>query len=80
MTVRIRRKLVSETLYLPELRPLIGKNIEIIVLEEPPPAITPGTGDWDTAMKAVEDLEDYDFDAVQKQREYDLKHTKDHLP
>jgi hypothetical protein len=28
--VRIRRKLESETLHLPELKPLIGKNVEII--------------------------------------------------
>ena len=80
MTVRIRRKLESETLYLPELRPLVGKNVEIIVREEPLAAITPGTGDWDAAMQAVEELEAYDFDAWQKQREYDLKHAQDHLP
>jgi len=78
--VRIRRKLDSDTLYLPELKPLIGKNVEIIVLEESAPAILPGTGDWDAAMKAVAELEDYDFDAFSKQREYDLQHAKDHLP
>ncbi len=32
-TLRIRRKLESETLYLPELKPLIGKNVDIIVEE-----------------------------------------------
>src|SRR5205085_1635394 len=32
--VRIHRKLESETLYLPELKPLLGKNVEIIVQEE----------------------------------------------
>ena len=31
-------------------------------------------------MKAVGELEDYDFDAFRKQREYDLQHAKDHLP
>ena len=36
--VRIRRKLSSETLDLPELRPLIGKDVEIVVTEiEPAP-------------------------------------------
>src|SRR5713101_7842387 len=32
--LRIRRKLESETLYLPELKPLVGKNVEIIVEEK----------------------------------------------
>jgi virulence-associated protein VagC len=77
--IRIRRKLESETLHLPELKPLMGKNVEIIVQEEPIAAITPGTGDWDAAVRAVEDLEDYDFDAFRKQREYDVNHAKDHL-
>jgi hypothetical protein len=31
--VKITRRLDSETLYLPELRPLLGKQVEIIVLE-----------------------------------------------
>ena len=77
--IPIRRKLESDTLHLPELKPLLGKTVEIIVLEEPMPTITPGTGDWDAAMQAVEELEDYDFDAVRRQREYDLQHAKDHL-
>ncbi len=34
-TVRVRRKLESETLHLPELRPLIGKTVEITVVEQP---------------------------------------------
>lgn len=80
MTVRIRRKLESETLHLPELRPLIGKNVEIIVLEESQTAVTSSADGWDDALKAVQALDDYDFDAVQRQREYDLKHAKDHLP
>ena len=32
-TVRLRRKLESETLHLPELRPLIGKTVDITVVE-----------------------------------------------
>lgn len=76
--IRIFRKLDSETLQLPELKPLIGKNVEIIVLETP--NVMPGTGDWDAALKAVEELEDYDFDAYRRLREYDREHAKDHLP
>jgi hypothetical protein len=34
-TIRIKTRLVSETLVLPEIRPLIGKNVEISVTEEP---------------------------------------------
>ena len=36
--------------------------------------------DWDAAMQAAAEIEDYDFDAFQKQRDYDLQHAKDHLP
>ena len=79
--IRIRKKLDSDTLHLPELRPLLGKTVEIIVLEEEEsPGIRPGTGDWDAAARAVRELEDYDFDAWREQREYDLKHANDHLP
>src|SRR5437762_8490211 len=80
-TVRIRCKLESETLHLPELKPLIGKNVEIIVQEEQKPTILAGTGDWQAAARAAQQLRDtgYDFDAWRQQREYDLKHANDHL-
>ena len=79
--IRIRKTIDSETLHLPELKPLVGRTVEIIVLEEETRStIRPGTGDWQAAMKAVEELEDYDSDAVSRQRDYDRKHAKDHLP
>lgn len=34
--IRIHKQIDSETLHLPELKPLIGKTVEIIVLEEIP--------------------------------------------
>jgi hypothetical protein len=34
--IRIRRQLDSDTLHLPELKPLLGKMVEIIVREEAP--------------------------------------------
>lgn len=34
--LRIHRKLDSETLHLPELKPLIGRTVEITVEEQPP--------------------------------------------
>lgn len=76
--LRIRRKLESDTLHLPELQPLIGKTVEIIVREQP--AIEPGTGDWAALEEAALDLEGYDFDAWRRQREYDLQHANDHQP
>lgn len=78
--VRVRRKIESDTLHLPELKPLIGRTVEIIVLDETEPTIISGTGDWDSALKAVAELENYDFEAYRKQRECDLLHAKDHLP
>lgn len=78
--VRVRRKIESETLHLPELKPMIGKTVEIIVLDDTGPTFIPGTGDWDSALKAAAELENYDFEAYRKQRECDLLHAKDHLP
>src|SRR4051794_14468060 len=34
--VKIRRKLDSDTLHLPEIKPLIGRTVEITVEEQPP--------------------------------------------
>jgi hypothetical protein len=76
--IRIHRTLDSETLHLPELRPLLGKTVEIIVQEQP--AILPGTGEWAALEEAAGDLEGYDFDAWREQRDYDLRHATDHLP
>ncbi len=33
--IRVRRRVDSETLRLPELKELVGKEVEILVLEEP---------------------------------------------
>lgn len=80
MTVHIHRKVDSETLYLPEIRPFIGKIVEIIIREDPSASLASATSDWDTALRAAEGLENYDFTAVDRQRAYDLRHAKDHLP
>jgi hypothetical protein len=81
--IRIRKTIESETLHLPELKPLVGRTVEIIVLEEEKRStIRPGTGDWEAAEKAAQELREtgYDFDAWRAQREFDLKHANDHLP
>ena len=66
-------------MHLPELKPLIGQAVEIIVLTEAP-AVRPGPGDWDAAARAASGLEDYDFDAWREQREFDRQHATDQVP
>ena len=36
--IRIRKRLDSDTLHLPELKGMVGKVVEIIILEEPSPS------------------------------------------
>lgn len=61
--IRIRKKIESETLHLPELKPLIGQTVEIIVLEEEKTALTktgnPYDAFFDLAGKDVVDPEAY---------------------
>jgi hypothetical protein len=80
--IRIRKKLDSETLYLPELRPLLGRGVEIIVMEEEGPvcSVRAGTGDWDAADRAVRQLRNYDYDALREQDACDLRDAGEHLP
>ncbi len=37
--IRIRRKINSETIHIPELRGMIGRDVEIIVLEDRPSSL-----------------------------------------
>jgi hypothetical protein len=76
-TIHIHRQLTSDTL--PELKPLIGQTVDILVRAEVATVI-PGTGDWSAWRAAITDLEGYDFDAWKHQRDYDLQHAQDHLP
>jgi hypothetical protein len=82
IAIRIQKRIESETLHLPELRPLIGREVEIIVHETEEAAAPAGTGDWEAAARAARELQEtgYDFDAWRDQREYDLKHSQDRLP
>ena len=77
--IRIHKTLDSETLYLPELRPLIGRSVEIIVLEDNLTA-PGGTGDWEAAARAVVELKGYDYDALTDQDACDRRRAGDHLP
>jgi len=78
--VRLRRKLDSETLHIPELKSFLGKTVNIVIQEEPTPQVASGTGDWDALERAADNMEGYDFDAVSEQREFDRQHAEEHLP
>lgn len=39
--IHLHQKLDSETLYLPELKPMIGKTVEIIIREKAEPSSSP---------------------------------------
>ena len=82
--IHIHRELNSTTLHLPEIQPLLGKRVEIIVQEEANSAILPGftrgTGDWEGAQRAVEGLTDYDFEALRELDASDLRDAARHLP
>jgi hypothetical protein len=49
--IRIRKTIESETLHLPELKPLIGQTVEIIVLQGPQPG--PVHKDWQPLVDAA---------------------------
>ena len=69
MTISIRRHLDSQTLVLPELEPMIGLDVRIIVVEEP-------ASDADSAKLAALDrlagTIDLDFQAIDDLRERSL--------
>jgi hypothetical protein len=65
------------------LKPMLGLRVEIIVRVEGTAdstgSVQPGTGDWAAAQRAVDELQGYDVDAWQDQREFDRRHAGDHL-
>lgn len=55
-SIRIRTKVAGETLVLPELRPLVGKTVDIEVTERPdedPPAVSRAAGDGRPGLAAL---------------------------
>jgi hypothetical protein len=81
--IHINTKLDSDTLYLPQVRPLIGKTVEIIVQEQ---AATgeqskngrnPHRDDWKAALAGLAGL-DIDWDAYRRQREFEVRNAGDH--
>lgn len=83
--IRIRKTIDSDTLTLPELRPLIGRTVQIVIEEEPvavglPPGFRPGTGDWDAFERAAAALRDtYDYQAQADQDACDLRDAEERL-
>lgn len=70
--IRVRKKIDSETVYLPELRSLVGKTVEIIVREEP--AAPAGTeGDWE-AWFASAGEDRIDAELYKQYRAFDRHH------
>ncbi len=59
MTIHIRIRLDSDTLHLPELKPLLGKDVEIIVRETTPAPSSAGPYDAFFAL-AGQDVVDPD--------------------
>jgi hypothetical protein len=71
--IRIETTINSETLYLPQLTPLLGKDVEIVVKEIAKPVIHPATVDLTTMEAAATGLQDYDFDAWRESRDVELR-------
>jgi hypothetical protein len=66
--IHLTRDLHSDTLQLPELRPLIGKKVEIIVRDLSQPSAT--AEPWD-ALAALAGQDLVDSDAYQRLRAFD---------
>jgi hypothetical protein len=75
--ISIRKKIVSETLYLPELKPLIGKTVEILVTEQSP---SEEPADRWQALQEIAGADLLDPEVYKRQREFDRQHMNDHLP
>ena len=79
--IRIRKTIESDTVTLPELKPFIGRTVEIAIEEHPvtTQAFIPGTGDWDEVLAASQNLKDYDYQAQIDQDACDLRDLKERL-
>jgi hypothetical protein len=69
--IRIRKKIESELIHLPELKPLIGKTVQITVQEET--SFLPTSKDWSPLIEAAgKDL--INPEVCLQYREFDRKH------
>jgi hypothetical protein len=78
--IRIRKTIHSDTLHIPELKDMIGRTVEIIVLEEPVPSSDiHNKGDWDAVLAAAQQLQDYDYQAQVDQDACDIRDAEERL-
>jgi len=71
--IRFSKRIDSDTLHIPELKGMIGRIVEIIILDEAvSPAAAGGGGDWDTILAATQHLDGYDYQAQADQDACDL--------
>jgi hypothetical protein len=75
--IHLTQEVESETLHLPELRPLIGKKVEITIREVPTPAAV--KAGWD-ALAALAGQDLLDDKVIEEYREFDKKHWRANLP
>lgn len=75
--IHLTQEVESETLHVPELRPLIGKKVEITIREVARPPT--GASGWDALMElAGQDL--LDDTVIEEYREFDKAHWRANLP
>lgn len=74
--IRIETFLEGETLHLPQLKPLVGKAVEIVVREKARPVVSPGPSEWADVQAAVLSLADYDFGAWRKARKAEVEQAE----
>ena len=75
--IHLTQQIESDTLHLPELRPLIGRKVEITIRE-----VSSATDDmdgWD-ALSALAGQDLLDEKLIEEYREFDRKHWRANLP
>ncbi|MEX2174931.1 MAG: hypothetical protein WD872_11255 [Pirellulaceae bacterium] len=78
MTITVQQLLDSETLHMPQLRPLIGKQVEITIREMPSePGAT--TDRWQP-LRALAGSDLVDPDVVMEHRNFDAAHQRAPAP
>jgi len=83
--IRIRKKIESDTLHLPELAPFLGHTVDIVIEDQTAPTptnatIAPGTGDWHAFRQAAQALRpNYDYDALAEQDARDLRDAQEQM-